>query len=458
MKHNDGLLPGGVMSVGRQGKVVFEECFGVRDVKTRVPMTTDTIFNVASMTKSVTCIAAGILFERGIIALDDPVSKWLPEFSVDRLKVAAPYNKTVSCRNPITIRMTMNNTTGFSYGSFFSRPAEDPMLQTDEGLRKMPETVQDFENVVLAFQPGTRFRYGPSTIILGWVVEKASGQSLEEFFFKEIFGPLGMMETGFSVPEAERSRIATTYHDAELTGPGKHGAFVDQGNWERLTRYDGGCTGKNAILGDKGLYSTAADWQRFMHMLAARGAGLITEQTWTTLTRPSTPDLDALDVIDAISKRRPASEVAQVRTTLFCTHYSDRLDGRTCGKASVGPRAFAYMAPGGFAYNLIGEVATTGGSGNSIGVSRGTFGWEGFYSTTYTVDPAEQGLTVCFLSSVAPPWQFNTKLELWPGVYQALIQPEQHHPTPLVQAVAPWTDDALSLGYHAPTGPGRSKL
>ena len=85
------------MSVGREGRVCYEECFGVRDVESQVPMTCDTIFQTASMTKSVTSIAAGILFERGVIALDDPVSRFLPEFDIENLRVAAPGNTTVPC-------------------------------------------------------------------------------------------------------------------------------------------------------------------------------------------------------------------------------------------------------------------------------------------------------------------------------------------------------------------------
>jgi CubicO group peptidase (beta-lactamase class C family) len=443
----DGLLPGGVMSIGRRGKTVFEEAFGVGDIASQAPLQVDSIFNIASMTKSVTSLAAGILFERGVLALDDPVSKYLPEFGVENLQVASSSDGTEPCKNPITIRMAMNHTTGYSYSFLFGRPEGDPILQTDSIALKL-NTPAQFAKVPLAFQPGTRFRYGPSTQILGWVVEKASGMPLDEFFKKEIFLKLGMDDTFFTVPEEKRSRVATTYLDASLKGIAEMGEIRSmRDNLSNLTKLGGFGEGSKK-QGDGGLYSTAADWQCFMRMLVSRGEGLITTATWTTLTQASTPTLDALDVIDAIAKRRSLEEIQAVRRGLFCTHYADRAGGELSGVDSGGTQLFANMANGGIAHNLIGAVATQGGAGNQLGVSKGAFGWEGIFSTKYEVDPAEGGLTMCFMSAVAPCWRFNLKLELIPGIYQAVIAPEHEHPLPQVLAVAPWTDDALSYGFR----------
>jgi CubicO group peptidase (beta-lactamase class C family) len=450
-RYLDGLLPGGVMTIGRGGKTVFEEAFGLRDVESQSKMSVGCIFNIASMTKSVTSIAAGMLFERGLLGLDDPVSKYLPAFRMENLRVVSG-DGTEPCRNPMTVRHAMNHTSGISYGMLFGRPEGDAIAQSDTAQQKAKQP-EDYAKAPLAFQPGTRFRYGPSTAILGWVVEKASGMPLDEFFQKEIFSSLGMVDTSFEVPESKRSRVATPYLDAGLRGLAEMGEVRSmQDNLQALKRLEGF---SSVVKGDGGLFSTAADWQCFMQMLVGRGEELMTESTWSTLTRASTPTLDALDVINAITNRKSLPEVQATRKDLFCTHFADRLDGGMSGQHSGGTQLFGNFAPGGLAHSLIGEVVTQGGAGNCLGASRGAFGWEGIFTTKYMVDPVENGLTICFMSAVAPCWRFNLKLELIPGIYQAITEPECDHPPPLAPLrAADWTDDALNFRFS----PQQSRL
>lgn len=429
-KYRDGLIPGGVMSVGRTGKLCFCKAFGVRDVENQESLRADTIFNVASMTKSVTCVAAMILCERGIIGLDVPVSKYIPEFAIDKLSVVSYASGTVPCQNDITVRMAMNHTAGYSYGAFLRRPNGDPIAQTDKALSSASKT-SDFLGVPLAFQPGTRFRYSPSTTILGWVVEQASGVSLDHFFSKEIFEPLGMLDTAFEVPECKRHRLATAYVQANDKSPMAFLAACSEedsgapGDLQALTPFS---RARNPVLGDAGLFSTAKDWHLFSTMLAGKGlcagpggpkdgARLIKEKTWQVLTAASTPDMDAVN-----------APTRGDREKLFCTHFSDRADGSNSGPGSGGPQLFGNLWRGGIAHNLIGYVVTSGGAGNSLGASHGTFGWEGIFGTKYIVDPCE-GLTVCFMSSVAPCWRFNFMLELLPLVYVAIEDPLTEHAT-----------------------------
>jgi CubicO group peptidase (beta-lactamase class C family) len=263
---DEGKIPGGVALVVRHGKVAAVATFGYRDLASKVPMTEDTIFAVASMTKPVTCVAVMTLVERGRIGLDDPVAKYLPELEGLRVLGDARDDTetalaTVPTRRPVTIRHLLTHTSGLSYGVFDST---DPRLKEAykrAGVigprhRTIAELVERLAEVPLAHQPGEGWTYGFSHDVLARVVEVASGRRLDRYLQERIFTPLDMRDTSYHVPEDKRGRVATIY-DA-----GENGALSP------LPREYGSET---YFAGGVGLFSTARDYARFAQTILNGG-------------------------------------------------------------------------------------------------------------------------------------------------------------------------------------------
>lgn len=247
---DEGRLAGVTTLLARHGKVVHFDAYGAQDVGAKTPLTRDTIFRIASMTKPVTGVAMMILYEEGKWKLDDPVAKHIPEFA--DLKVKGPDGTLVPQTRPMTMRELMSHTAGFNVSSGYPPEVSDrnqPLQAMIDKLAKLP----------LATQPGADWRYGPSVNIQGYVVEKLSGQSLDAFFQERIFAPLKMVDTGFSVPAANVSRVSAVHtYDAnkKLIAPPNP---VDP-------------SVKPVMLsGSGGLYSTTEDYWRFSQMLLNGG-------------------------------------------------------------------------------------------------------------------------------------------------------------------------------------------
>src|SRR2546430_703848 len=185
---DDGKLAGVTTLVARHGKVVYLDAYGVQDLATKKPVAHDTIFRLASMTKPIVGVAMMMLWEQGKWTLDDPVSKYIPEFA--GLKVATP-SGNVPQTTPMTMRQLMSHTAGFDVNAGYAKvnlpDTKQPLQAMIDTLAKMP----------LAPQPGTDWRYGPSVNIQGYLVEKLSGQPLDVFLRTKNFEPLGMKDTGF---------------------------------------------------------------------------------------------------------------------------------------------------------------------------------------------------------------------------------------------------------------------
>jgi CubicO group peptidase (beta-lactamase class C family) len=262
---DDGKVAGAVVLVVRKGKIVLFDAQGVRDVVTGKPMTKDTIFRFYSMTKPVTTVAAMILVEKGLLQLDDPVSKYLPGFKGlkvyisgkgDELKLAAP-------KREMTVRDLMRHTSGLTYGFMANTPVDElyrkhKILAPGDTLAK---TVEKLSKIPLINQPGARFLYSVSTDVLGRVVEVVSKKGLDEFFREQLFEPLDMKDTGFYVPESKQGRFASVHglnKDRKL--------FVSESAAKSpsLNR-------KAAPFGGMGLVSTARDYARFCQMLLLGG-------------------------------------------------------------------------------------------------------------------------------------------------------------------------------------------
>ena len=258
---DDGRLAAVMTMVARRGQVVHWETVGTRDTAAGDPLERDDIFRIYSMTKPVTSVAVMILVEEGKVALDDPVSKFVPEFA--GVTVLADGGDRVPAEGPITIEHLLTHTSGLTYGLFGDSAVD--RLYTAANPLGLAEGLDDFARRVaelpLLASPGTRWNYSVSTDILGRVVEVASGQAFDAFVEARILDPLSMDDTAFWVPEEKRVRFMANY--ARLGG----GLVVAD------SPVDGQYTRPPAFpSGGGGLTSTASDYIRFAQMLLEGGS------------------------------------------------------------------------------------------------------------------------------------------------------------------------------------------
>ncbi len=260
-----GKIPGGVLLLQQHGKPIELECFGVRDPDTGLPMTPDTIFQIYSMSKAITSVAAMMLVEEGKLALDDSVSKYIHSFAdakvgVDISDESGKYPlKLEPLKRPITIRDLLRHTSGITYGFYGETQVQklyaNPRLYA--GNYDNAEFADRIAVLPLADQPATRWNYGHSVDVLGRVIEVVSGQTLYQFEKQRLFDPLGMSDTSYYVADktkwpliakgflVDRFRVAGIYDDATLPR-----------RWES---------------GGAGLVSTTGDYARFLQMLLNGG-------------------------------------------------------------------------------------------------------------------------------------------------------------------------------------------
>jgi CubicO group peptidase (beta-lactamase class C family) len=306
---NGGQVAGVVTLVARRGRIVALDSAGLRDIATRSPMRTNTIFRIASMTKPVTSVAVMILLEEGKLRLDDPASKFLPEFAESRVLVGGSgsngkSDSLVRSERAVTIRDLLTHRSGLIYaaldttrlGGGYREAGIQDGIQAKTGTTSA-ENVRRLGGQPLAFQPGSQWRYGLSTDVLGVLVEKVSGMSLARFFEQRIFGPLRMKDTGFRVPDEKIGRLASTYtmrndslvpmadSDVFLDGRAKVGEFGGPSARGSKTFFSGGA----------GLFSTLGDYARFAQMLlnggALDGARILSPKTIELMTADATVDL-----------------------------------------------------------------------------------------------------------------------------------------------------------------------
>lgn len=275
---------GAVVGVIRRGKVVMLEAVGDRDAASGEPMRTDSIFRIYSMTKPLTTTAAMILYEEGKLGLDDPVSKYLPEFKDLRVSTGKG-DETEPAKREVTVRDLMRHTSGLTYGAFSDTPVDRLYRENRVGNPgdDLAEMVRKLGKLPLLYQPGTRFHYSYSTDVLGRVVEVASGRPFDEFLRDRIFKPLDMRDTGFFVPEEKLNRFTTCY------GPGKDGGLkVTDPAAKSPFR-----TNPKYHSGGGGLVSTARDYLRFCQMMlnggGLDGARVLKQETVRMMTSNQLP-------------------------------------------------------------------------------------------------------------------------------------------------------------------------
>jgi CubicO group peptidase (beta-lactamase class C family) len=275
-----GRLPGAVAMVARRGQIALFEAVGLQDPATGAPMQTDSIFRIYSMTKPVISVAVMMLVERGQLLLSDPVSRWLPEYANQQVATASGLEPV---RQAATVQDLLRHTAGLTY-EFLG----DSSVQRQYGAVKIASrerTNADFSQtlagVPLQFQPGTVWAYSRATDVLGRLVEVVSGQGLGAFLQTEIFGPLGMVDTGFAVPPEQQHRIAEPFaHDPDGGVPMK---VLEP---RQVPAMEGG---------GGGLMSTAMDYTRFLQCLRNRG-----ELDGVRLLGPHTVDYMTADHLGGI--------------------------------------------------------------------------------------------------------------------------------------------------------------
>jgi CubicO group peptidase (beta-lactamase class C family) len=296
---DQGQIAGGVTMMARHGKVIHLEAVGMADREEKEPMRTDSIFRIASMTKPITSVAIMMLWEQGKLDLDDPVSKYIPEFKKPQVLINVEPLVTRPAKREMTIRHLLTHTSGLGYtisettGPMYLQNRILGGLCSDE--LSLEDAMKRLGRLPLRFDPGEQWYYSMSTDVLGRVVEVASGLSLDEFIEERLCGPLGMSDTFFRVPHGKRSRLVAAYlpdggsirrmKDNEsiifdVRGPA-HGPVPLSCSYcyDEANKY---------LSGGAGLCSTAPDYWRFCQMLLnggkLNGVRLLQKQTVEAMT------------------------------------------------------------------------------------------------------------------------------------------------------------------------------
>jgi CubicO group peptidase (beta-lactamase class C family) len=379
---DDGLLPGWTFVLGRYGQTVLVETYGQRDMEAGAPIELDTIFRAYSMTKPITSVAALMLWEEGAFELKDPVSRFIPSFGDARVWRTGTFLKPVTdpIVEPMQLWHLMTHTSGLTYGFVASHPVDELYRRagfewgSPEGA-DLAAVCDHLAALPLLFQPGTEWAYSHATDVLGRVVEVASGMTLDQFFAERIFGPLGMVDTAFSVPEAEQGRLAALYTPDPATGRAR-----------RLDAMGDRALAPPAYLsGGGGLMTTAADYHRFAQMLCGGG------------------ELDGVRLLGSRSVRYMASN-----------HLPNGADLTAFGRPLFSETAFDGVGFG------LGVSVTVDPVKAKVPGSRGEFGWGGAASTAFWVDPVED-MTALFLTQLLPSSTHPLRSQMKLLVHQALV-------------------------------------
>ena len=343
-----GLTAGGITLVTRRNRIVHYECHGLADTAKKKPMTKDTLFRLYSMSKPVTAVAVLMLYEETAFFLDEPVKKFLPEFSGLKVKQLKPDGSfiLVPPHREVTIHDLLTHTGGLTYEGF------DEAEERGMNLKKF---VKHICRLPLTSHPGEKWQYSVSNDILGRLVEVVSGQTFDKFLEKRLFGPLGMKDTGFFVPKEKQARLAALYtHD-------KKGRLIKRKTEDRNYL-------RKPVLfsGGAGLVSTAADYLRFSQMLLNNGMF-----NGARILGRKTVELMRADHLPPV---------------LPC----------------IEPYKFGY----GLGVSVLRSVSEKQGIG-----SVGEFGWGGAASTEVWIDPLEEMVTLVMMQLIGSRYGLTKQIK-----------------------------------------------
>jgi len=307
-----GNIPGAVTMIIHNGTVVHQGALGYKNVSTKTPMKIDDLFYIQSMTKPIISTAFMMLYEEGYFKLDDPVSKYLPEFKnfrVVRSVNDGPDAPTDSLKSEMTITQLMSHSSGLTHG-LNDNPVENRFRK---GYFKQSKTIQERVSNITKFpllaQPGTQWNYSAGPDVLCVLIEKFSGMSVNEFLKTRIFDPMEMKSTGYNVPKSEQSKIVSLHMKGNN---GTISVAANQPPFENVTVWSG----------VNGLFSSAADYATFCQMMMAggtyKGKQYLSRKTVDLMTSNQTGDLFQLPgtqwglgfavVTDGPATKTPASK------------------------------------------------------------------------------------------------------------------------------------------------------
>lgn len=378
----DGKLAGWQLLLTRRGRTVLAASCGHRDAAAGLPMTGDTLFRIYSMTKPITAVAAMMLYEEGAFDLTDPVAAFLPAYRHPQVYVGGPPEAPVTrpATEPIRLWHLFTHTAGLTYGSNRTHPVDAMYRAAGFELDPPPDLdlaacTDAWAGFPLLFDPGSAWNYSVATDVLGRIVEVVSGLPLDAFLQQRIFDPLGMSDTGFSVPAADRHRLARLYVPSAATGL----AVPDDEVGDRVLG------GRACLSGGAGLVCTLADYARFAGMLLGRGA------------------LDGVRILGT-------------RTVDYLSrnHLPGGVDIATFGGSFVADSRFGGVGHG------LGIAVMDNPMAYRTLCSTGEIAWGGAASTAFWVDPNEQ-ITGIFLAQLMPSGTYPLRTQLRQLAYSALI-------------------------------------
>jgi CubicO group peptidase (beta-lactamase class C family) len=376
-----GKIAGAVTLVARRGEVAWLSPLGLLDRERGTAMAADTIFRIYSMTKPITSVALMMLHERGAFALADPVHRYLPAWEGLRVHRTGrhPSFVTEPAARAMTIRDLLTHTSGLSYHIMDRTPLDEAYRQLGIGAPAgtLADMAAKLATLPLEFSPGSRWGYSAATDIVGHLVELLSGQRLDDYLRTQIFEPLGMVDTGFTVAADKLGRFAANY--TRLPGS-TDTTLLDDPRDSPYTRP------KTFLSGGGGLVSTAADYLRFAEMLRRGGAldghRILGPRTVAYMTRNHLPD---------------GKDLASLAT----------------------PSSFSETRYEGVGFGL-GVYVVVDPVRAQVPSSAGEYGWGGMASTAFWVDPAED-LVVVFLTQLVPSTTFDFRGQLKAIIHGAIV-------------------------------------
>lgn len=347
-------LPGLVALVARKGKIVYHKAYGYSDYEIKKPLKTDDIFRIASMTKAITATAVMMLYEEGKFSLDDPISKWIPEFAhpgvIDSFSAVDSSFTLKPVKKEITIRHLLTHTSGLGYGQIDS-DERIKKIYAKAGIHEISTTdatstesnIKKLASLPLHFEPGEKWSYSMGLDVLGYFIEIISGESFADYLSNHLFKPLGMKDTYFYLPESKNDRLVKVHMQDSIK------------KWSAVSVYqsfnsDYPIVGTRTLCsGGGGLSSTALDYAIFLQMLLNNGV-------YNGKRFLSRPTVDLL------------TESNQI------------------GDLWGGEKGESHFSLG---FSVINPAGVFRGNG-----SAGRFSWGGAFNTNYWVDPKEQIIIV----------------------------------------------------------------
>ncbi len=364
-------VSGCVCIVARHGKVVYHKSFGYRDVEARARMSNDVIFGIMSMTKPIVSVALMQLWEHGKFQLDDPVSKYLPEFA--EMRVASPGEdgqiQPTPAKKPIRVKHVLTHTSGLA--SWYRGIGKAAYAKASAKRRPdwtLGEFVSELAKQPLNYEPGAYWEYGAATDVVGRLVEVLSGESLDEYLRKHVYEPLGMPDTYFYLPEEKLPRLAAAYRRG---ADGKIALLAAPDENSRFFRGP-----RTFFSGQGGLVSTTHDYFRFHQMMLGGG------------------EIDGVRILGPMTVRLMTSN-------------------------HIGDEAISIPGHGhgfGLGYSVVTAVGQSG-LPNSIG----TFSWGGAWGTVFFVDP-EQDMLGVMMTQISPYSHLNIRRDFQTLTYSALLE------------------------------------